>query len=183
MINNFIRYRETSPFRARPRRWWVLAMVVLMLDVTSKAAISTLMTYGASIPLTDYFNIVHARNTGAAFSFLADAGGWQRYFFIALAFGVSMWLALELRKPLPALSAWAYSLILGGALGNAIDRLLHGYVVDYLDFHVGGWHWPAFNAADIGIVCGAVLLVIENMRPTVAVAKEKPKTVATMVRH
>jgi len=157
-------------------------MIVLMLDVTSKAAISTLMTYGASIPLTGYFNLVHARNTGAAFSFLANAGGWQRYFFITLAFVVSMWLALELRKQLPTLSAWAYSLILGGALGNAIDRLLRGYVVDYLDFHWSGWHWPAFNVADIGIVCGAVLLVVESLRPTVDASKQQPKNITTAAR-
>ena len=183
MIDNFIQYGEPLPFCARPRRWWSLAIALLMLDITSKAAISTLMAYGEAIPVTGYFNLVHAWNTGAAFSFLANAGGWQRYFFIALAFGVSMWLALELRKPLPTLSAWAYSLILGGALGNAIDRLLHGHVVDYLDFHLGGWHWPAFNAADIGIVCGAVLLVVESLRPTVDVSKEKPKTDSTTVQR
>ena len=182
MIDNFIQYGEPLPLRARPRRWWALAMRVLILDATSKAAISTLMKYGASIPLTGYFNLVHARNTGAAFSFLANAGGWQRYFFIALAFGVSIWLTLELRKQLPTLSAWAYSLILGGALGNAIDRLLRGHVIDYLDFHLGGWHWPAFNAADIGIVCGAVLLVVEGLHPTVDASKEKPKTITTAAR-
>lgn len=157
-------------------------MIVFMLDVTSKAAISTLMPYGESIPLTGYFNLVHARNTGAAFSFLANAGGWQRYFLIALAFGISMWLTLELRKPLRTLSACAYSLILGGSLGNAIDRLLHGHVVDYLDFHLGGWHWPAFNAADIGIVCGAVLLLVESLRTTVDTSKEKPKAITKAAR-
>ncbi|MES2023993.1 MAG: signal peptidase II [Pseudomonadota bacterium] len=182
MIDNFVQHGEPSPPRVRPGRWWALAMIVLMLDVTSKAAISTLMPYGESIPLADYFNLVHARNTGAAFSFLANAGGWQRYFFITLAFGVSMWLAFELRKQLSTLSAWAYSLILGGALGNAIDRLLRGHVVDYLDFHLGGWHWPAFNAADIGIVCGAVLLVVESLLSTVDASKESPKTITTAAR-
>src|SRR3546814_13050727 len=80
------------------------------------------------------------------------------YFFIVIAFAVSVWIALELRKPLPASQALAYSLILGGALGNAFDRLLRGHVVDYLDFHLGGWLWPAFNVADIALVCGAPLV-------------------------
>lgn len=174
MIDNLI--QSGQPFRshAHPRRWWLLAVAVLGLDVASKAAISTLMPYGESIPLTGFFNLVHVWNTGAAFSFLANAGGWQRYFFIALAFSVSIWLTLELRKPLPALEAGAYSLILGGALGNAVDRLLRGHVVDYLDFHLGNWHWPAFNAADIGIVCGALLMVVASLRRSSDASKEEP---------
>lgn len=174
MTDKIIQHGERSLFYVRPWRWWSVAMMVLMLDVSSKAAISTLMAYGEAIPVTGYFNLVHVWNTGAAFSFLADSGGWQRYFFIAIAFGVSLWLAFELRKPLPALSAWAYSLILGGALGNAIDRLIRGHVVDYLDFHLGSWHWPAFNAADIGIVCGAALLVMASLRGIGEISKEKP---------
>jgi len=164
MIDNLIQSGQPFRSRAQPRRWWLLAVAVLGLDVSSKAAISTLMPYGESIPLTGFFNLVHVWNTGAAFSFLANAGGWQRYFFIALAFGVSIWLTLELRKPRPALEVVAYSLILGGALGNAVDRLLRGHVVDHLDFHLGGWHWPAFNVADIGIVCGALLMVLTSRR-------------------
>src|SRR3546814_9558171 len=95
------------------------------------------------------------------------------YFFIVIAFAVSVWIALELRKPLPASQALAYSLILGGALGNAFDRLLRGHVVDYLDFHLGGWHWPAFNVADIAIVCGAALMVFSSLRQANDVSKEK----------
>lgn len=174
MISNLVQFGAPFPFHAHPRRWWSIAMAVLALDVASKEAVSTLMPYGQSIPLTGFFNLVHAWNTGAAFSFLADAGGWQRYFFIALAFGISIWLALELRKPLPALQAWAYSLIMGGALGNAVDRLLRGHVVDYLDFHLGGWHWPAFNVADIGIVFGAALLVLGSLRQSGDALKERP---------
>lgn len=158
--------------RASPWRWWLLAGAVLAADVASKAAVHTLMPYGQSIPLTSFFNLVHTWNTGAAFSFLADAGGWQRYLFMALAFAISAWLALELRKGLPRVQAWAYSLIMGGALGNALDRGMRGYVVDYLDFHLRGWHWPAFNIADIGIVCGAALLVVAAMRPTELSTKE-----------
>jgi signal peptidase II len=147
-------------------QWYVVVLLVFLLDAGSKAAVHNWMPYGQAIPFTDFFNLVHARNPGAAFSFLADAGGWQRYFFIVLACVISIWLALELRKALPELQAVAYSLILGGALGNAFDRGLRGYVVDYLDFHVGGWHWPAFNIADIGIVCGAALMVLATLRET-----------------
>lgn len=174
MIDNFVQSGQPFSSRAHPRRWWLLAVAVLAMDVASKAAISALMPYGESIPLTGFFNVVHVWNTGAAFSFLANAGGWQRYFFIALAFGVSIWLTLALRKPLPALEAGAYSLILGGALGNAVDRLLRGHVVDYLDFHMGGWHWPAFNVADIGIVCGALLMVVSSLRQSSDASKEEP---------
>src|SRR5690606_10097036 len=98
MTDKIIQHGERSLFYVRPWRWWSVAMMVLMLDVSSKAAISTLMAYGEAIPVTGYFNLVHVWNTGAAFSFLADSGGWQRYFFIAIAFGVSLWLAFELRK-------------------------------------------------------------------------------------
>lgn len=140
-------------------RGWALAAGVVALDVPTKLAVEALMPYRHVIPLFEFFNLVHVRNTGAAFSFLADAGGWQRYFLIVLALGISGWLALELRKPLPSLLATAYGLILGGALANAIDRIARGYVVDYLDFHWRGWHWPAFNVADIAISCGAALLL------------------------
>lgn len=145
-------------------RWWLIALSILVLDILSKLAVQRYMPYGESIPMTGFFNLVHTWNTGAAFSFLANAGGWQRYFFLALAIGASVWLANELRKGQPPLKALSYSLIMGGALGNGVDRALRGYVVDYLDFHVGGWHWPAFNIADIGIVCGAALLILAEMR-------------------
>lgn len=132
----------------------------MALDQLSKSAVDAHLPYGANIPITGFFNLVHAWNTGAAFSLLANAAGWQRYLFIALALGVSLWLAWVLRKPLPRLEAAAYSLILGGALGNAVDRVSRGYVVDYLDLHLGGWHWPAFNLADIGITTGAGAVLI-----------------------
>ena len=103
--------------------------------------------------------LVHVWNSGAAFSLLADAGGWQRWFFIALATGVSAWLALALIKPRLPLEAAAYCLILGGALGNLTDRVFRGYVVDSLDFHWGGWHWPAFNLADLAITLGVGLFI------------------------
>ena len=107
--------------------------------------------------------MVHFWNTGAAFSFLADAGGWQRYFFIVIALIVSMVLALILRKPRANSEALGYSLILGGAVGNLIDRAFRGHVIDYLDFYWQSWHWPAFNLADIGIVGGATMLILSSL--------------------
>lgn len=144
--------------------WWSVALLVAGADQAIKYAVHTGLPYGASIPLTGFFNFVHLWNTGAAFSFLADAGGWQRYFFSALAIIVSTVLAWMLTKPQPRIEAWAYSLILGGALGNVIDRIHRGYVVDFLDFHWQGWHWPAFNLADIGICIGAGLLIVGSFR-------------------
>lgn len=140
--------------------WWTLALLVAGADQAIKYAVHTGLPYGASIPLTGFFNFVHRWNTGAAFSFLADAGGWQRYFFSAVAIIASVVLGWMLTKPRPKIEALGYSLILGGALGNVIDRIHRGYVVDFLDFHWQGWHWPAFNLADIGICVGAALLVI-----------------------
>lgn len=160
-VKNMLHSRHT---RSIQWRWWLLALGVLVLDVLSKLAVQRYMPYGESIPLTGFFNLVHAWNTGAAFSFLANAGGWQRYFFVALALGASIWLAIELRKGQPTLKAFSYSLIMGGALGNGVDRAFRGYVIDYLDFHLGNWHWPAFNVADIGIVCGAALFILAEMR-------------------
>jgi len=116
--------------------------------------------YAESIPVTSFFNLVHVRNTGAAFSFLADAGGWQRYFFIGLALIVALSLIWWLRKPMLTREALAYSLILGGAGGNVIDRITRGFVVDFLDLHWRDWHWPAFNLADIGICMGVAVLVV-----------------------
>lgn len=173
MIANRSTSARHSHSEVGPWRWWMLALTVLALDIASKAAVHAMMPYGQSIPITKFFNLVHAWNTGAAFSFLASAGGWQRYVFIALACAISLWLGLALRKALPRLQAWAYTLILGGALANAVDRGMRGYVVDYLDFHLAGWHWPAFNIADIAIVCGAGLIVVASLRqPGVSPQKE-----------
>jgi signal peptidase II len=109
--------------------------------------------------VTPFFNLVHVLNPGAAFSFLAGAGGWQRWFFLAIALGASIWLAWMLSKPVRRLEALAYSLILGGAVGNGFDRVARGQVVDYLDFHLRGTHWPAFNIADVAITGGVVALI------------------------
>lgn len=147
------------------KRWWVIPLVVIILDQVTKWVAQTLLPYGASIPVTGFFNFVHSRNTGAAFSFLADQSGWQRYLFVALAIVVSAVLAWMLRKPLPLAEALGFSLIVGGALANALDRLVRGYVVDFLDFYWRAWHWPAFNAADIAITLGAALLIASTFLP------------------
>lgn len=114
--------------------------------------------------MTSFFNLVHLLNAGAAFSFLAEAGGWQRWFFLAIALAASIWLAWMLAKPLYRLEALSYSLILGGALGNAFDRVARGQVIDYLDFHLSGMHWPAFNLADMAIMAGVVALLAASLR-------------------
>ncbi|MFZ5699619.1 MAG: signal peptidase II [Pseudomonadota bacterium] len=153
---------EMSSFPA-PCRWWTLSLVVAVTDQVSKYAIAEWLPFGSVMPLTTFFNLVHFGNTGAAFSFLADAGGWQRYFFIAAALIVSIGLALLLRKPIPESEALSYSLILGGAVGNLIDRALRGHVIDYLDLHWESWHWPAFNLADMSIVGGVTLLLLSGL--------------------
>ncbi len=140
-------------------RWWTLAISLAVADQATKAAVQALMYYGQSIPLTGFFNLVHVWNTGAAFSFLADAGGWQRYFFIVISLGVSIVLAVMLGRPRRKIEALGYSLVLGGALGNGFDRVVRGYVVDSLDFYWRSWHWPAFNLADCGIVIGVFCLL------------------------
>ncbi len=147
-------------------RWLALAALLAALDQLSKFAITRVMAVGAGIEITPFFNLVLVYNPGAAFSFLASASGWQRELFIALALVAAVWIVYLLRKyPRQTLFCFALSLILGGAIGNVIDRVAHGAVIDFLDFHLAGYHWPAFNLADSAITCGAVLLVWESFRP------------------
>ena len=161
-------------FVAKPglssRRGWraclAAAGLIVLLDAAVKQTVMLLMPYGASVSLTPFFNLVHVWNTGAAFSFLADAGGWQRYLFTTPGIGVSVVLAWLLRRGVESRrEAAAYTLIMGGALGNVADRIARGFVVDYLDFHWQGWHWPAFNLADMAIASGAALIVLASLRP------------------
>ena len=149
-------------------RWWLLALAIVVTDLLTKALTETSMPYLGYVVITSFFNYGHWRNPGAAFSFLADAGGWQRYFFVLLAVAVSVWLAYALTRALHILERWAFSLILGGALANGIDRAVRGYVVDFLDFHWRGAHWPAFNVADMAITSGAALMIAG------ALSKPKP---------
>ena len=146
-------------------KWLVLSAAIVVADqITKYAAVKYLA--GKTIEVTSFFNLVLAYNTGAAFSFLADAAGWQRGLFIGIALVASAWIVYLLRRyPQQRLFALALSLVLAGAVGNVIDRILVGAVVDFLDFHAFGRHWPAFNVADSAITCGAALLIWDALRP------------------
>ena len=147
---------------------WLLAALIVVIDQLSKLAVTRALAYGSGIEVAPFFNLVLVHNKGAAFSFLSSASGWQREFFIGIASIACVWVAYLLHKhPRETLFCVALSLILGGAAGNLIDRLWLGAVIDFLDFHAAGYHWPAFNVADSAITCGAVLLVWESMRPKV----------------
>ncbi len=146
-------------------RWLILAAAVVILDQLSKFAITRAIAYGSGIEIAPFFNLVLVHNKGAAFSFLSGASGWQREFFIAIAVVAIAWVVHLLRKhPRQTLFCLALSLILGGAIGNLIDRVWLGAVVDFLDFHAAGRHFPAFNVADSAITCGAAALVWESLR-------------------
>lgn len=148
-----------------PRNWLLLAVIVIILDQTSKAAIDSHFAYGEALAVTSFFNLVLAHNTGAAFSFLSDAGGMQRWLFSFIAVVASVWIIWLLRKhQSEKLFSFALAFILGGALGNLIDRIAYGYVVDFLDFHWDGYHFAAFNVADSAITCGAALLILDSFR-------------------
>lgn len=159
---------KTSFGRSRGSRlpaWLGIALIVIVLDQFTKTLIVGWFQYGEVRPVTGFFNLVRVHNSGAAFSFLAGAGGWQRWFFVGLGFVASVFIIWMLRtQGHQRLFAWALSLILGGAIGNVIDRLLHGHVVDFLDLHWRGWHFPAFNVADAAITVGAVLLIADELR-------------------
>lgn len=144
--------------------WWGLAAAAIIADFATKHLVRSRMVQGESLPLATFFNLVSARNSGAAFSFLADAGGWQRWFFVVLALVVSAVLVWMLSAKRDRFEAFAYAMILGGAVGNAIDRFVFGSVTDFLDFHLAGWHWPAFNVADIAIFVGAACLVASSLK-------------------
>ncbi len=144
-------------------RWLLISVVVIVLDQLSKAAITSHFIYGESYAVTSFFNLVLAHNTGAAFSFLRDAGGMQRWLFSGIAIVASVWIVWLLRKhQSQKLFSFALAFILGGALGNLIDRIQFGYVVDFLDFYWGSYHFAAFNLADSAITCGAALLILDS---------------------
>ncbi len=148
-----------------PKRWLAVAAIVIVLDQLSKMVISSHFVYGESFAVTPFFNLVLAHNTGAAFSFLSDAGGLQRWLFSVIAIVASVWIVWLLRKhQSQKLFCFALAFILGGALGNLIDRIAYGYVVDFLDFYWGGYHFAAFNLADSAITCGAALLIWDSFK-------------------
>ena len=150
---------------ARVWAWYVLALAVIVLDHLTKWMATHMLDYAQPVVLLPVLDLTLLHNRGAAFSFLSDAGGWQRWFFAAIALGVSGWIAWWLRT-LPAGKAWlatALSLILGGAIGNLIDRVLLGHVVDFISVHWGRHYFPAFNVADSAITVGAVMMVIDTL--------------------
>ena len=161
-----------SPARTSLWVWLGLALIVIAVDQLTKTLIVGSFTLHETQPVTSFFNIVRAHNPGAAFSFLAGAAGWQRWFFVALGIAASVFIVWMLRKhPDQKLFCFAVSLILGGALGNVIDRLLHGHVVDFLDFHFAflsplfpQGHFPSFNVADSAITVGAACLILDELR-------------------
>ncbi len=144
--------------------WLALALIILIADQFTKVLILGYYRLGDSTYVTSFFNIVRAHNTGAAFSFLADAAGWQRWFFTGIGVAAALFILWMLKSHAgQKLFAFALACILGGAVGNVIDRLLHGYVVDFLDFHLGGRHFPAFNIADSAITVGAACLILDEL--------------------
>jgi signal peptidase II len=145
-------------------KWLWISAVTLVLDQVSKLAVDGNMQLFESIPLMPYFNLTYVHNTGAAFSFLAQAGGWQRWLFAGLAVVMSSIIAVWLYRlqKHETLMAVALSLVLGGAIGNLIDRVAYGYVIDFLDVYYQDWHWPAFNIADSAICIGVGLMLLES---------------------
>ena len=154
------------------KRWYALAGLVVVLDQLSKWVVLEYIRFGETIYVAPFWNWVLTYNPGAAFSFLADQPGWQRWFFTVLALAISVWIARELKKCAgQRLLAFALALVMGGALGNVIDRLRFGAVVDFIQWHVAGYYWPAFNVADSAITVGAIFLVFSQLA---AASKKAP---------
>lgn len=155
-------------------RWLWLALFIFLADIAIKFLVLEYIEFGWQhrIEITPFFNLLYVRNYGAAFSFLSDQAGWQRWLFTAIAFAVTAMLTYWMSK-LPAKEKWnniAYAMIIGGAVGNVFDRVVHGFVVDYLDFFVGNHHWPAFNLADSTICIGAAMIILDGF-----ISKDKAK--------
>lgn len=165
----------SKPILTTGLRWLWLAVVVIVLDLGSKYSVMHTMVLGESVPLIPFLNFTYAHNPGAAFSFLADKGGWQRWFFALVALGVCVTLLVMMYRSEAKLklSNCAFALIIGGALGNLSDRLIHGYVIDFIDFYIDNWHYPTFNIADIAICVGAALVILDGF---FAPSKPKEKT-------
>ena len=144
--------------------WLGLALLILIADQFSKVLILGYYRLGDATYVTSFFNVVRVHNSGAAFSFLANAGGWQRWFFTGIGIAAAIFIVWMLKSHAgQKLFSFALACILGGAIGNVIDRSLYGYVVDFLDFHAAGWHFPAFNVADSTITIGAVCLILDEL--------------------
>ena len=145
--------------------WLGIALIVVLLDQFTKTLILGMFQLNESHTVTSFFNIVRWHNSGAAFSFLAGADGWQRWFFIGLGALAAVFIVWMLRSHGgQRLFSWALALILGGALGNVVDRLMHGHVVDFVQLHWRDWYFPSFNIADSAITIGAILLIVDEVR-------------------
>ncbi len=145
--------------------WLGLALILLIADQFTKVLILGYYRLGDATYVTSFFNVVRVHNSGAAFSFLASASGWQRWFFTAIGIAAALFIVWMLKSHAgQRLFSLALACILAGAIGNVIDRSLHGYVVDFLDFHYRGWHFPAFNIADSAITLGAICLILDELR-------------------
>ncbi len=158
--------KNKSAFKSGAGVWlWLgLALIIFLIDQLTKIAIVGAFQLGEALPITSFFNLVRVHNPGAAFSFLADAGGWQRWFFTGLGFVAAMVMVYLLRMHAgQILFCMALSLLLGGAVGNVVDRVLYSHVIDFLDFYYGTWHFPAFNVADSAITVGACLLILDEL--------------------
>ena len=144
--------------------WLGLALAIVIADQLTKVLILGSYRLGDSTYITSFFNIVRAHNTGAAFSFLAGASGWQRWFFTAIGVTAAVFIVWLLRSHAgQKLFSFALACVLGGAVGNVVDRLLHGYVVDFVQVHWRGWYFPAFNVADSAITVGAACLILDEL--------------------
>jgi len=144
--------------------WLALALLLLIADQFTKVLVLGYYQLGDSSPVTSFFNLVRVHNSGAAFSFLAGASGWQRWFFTGIGSVAALVILWMLKSHAgQKLFSFALACILGGAIGNVIDRVLYGYVVDFLDFHWAGWHFPAFNVADSAISIGAACLILDEL--------------------
>ncbi|NPC54698.1 signal peptidase II [Caenimonas soli] len=153
--------------RSNPGSWlpWLgLALAIIIADQFTKVLILGYYQLGDSTYVTSFFNVVRAHNTGAAFSFLAGASGWQRWFFTAIGVAAAVFIIWMLRSHAgQRLFSFALACILGGAIGNVVDRLMHGYVVDFVQLHWRGWYFPAFNVADSAITVGAACLILDEL--------------------
>lgn len=156
--------RTSSPAGRGPWLWLGWALILLIADQFTKTLIMGWYRLGDATHVTSFFNVVRAHNPGAAFSFLATGSGWQRWLFIGIGLAAAVFIVWQLRQHAgQGLFSFSLSSILGGAVGNVVDRMMHGYVVDFLDFHWAGRHFPAFNIADAAITVGAACLILDEL--------------------
>lgn len=145
-------------------RWLWLALIILALDLVSKQWVMANFWLGESMAIMPFINLFYSYNSGAAFSFLADESGWQRWIFSLIAVVIIVILLVIMYRSdyRVRLSNAAHAMVIGGALGNFFDRIVHGVVIDFIDIYIGSWHWPTFNIADLAICTGTILIIVES---------------------